>query len=137
MPVNLSYPKNREIQVKLAAVTFADTTARQIMALPKGAIIAGLYVIGATVSNAATTGTLGLGSTTAANEYMTGYDVKAAATGEGYNPAGAAAVGSALCTPLTADVAVYALYAETGAGATTGAWTILVEWYMPGGGETL
>lgn len=139
MAVSLSYPKNRECQSKLAAVTFADTTARQIMSLPKGAIIAGIYIIGSVTASGGTlsAATLNVGSTTTATEYVAAFDVYGA-TGEGYHPAGAAAVGSALCTPLTADVAVYAKYIEgTGSGATAGAWTVKVEWYMPGGGETL
>jgi hypothetical protein len=137
MAVTMSYPKPRATQAKLATMTFADTTARELFKLPKYAVIVGIYVIGATASDAATTGTLSIGTSVTATELMSGYDVKTAATGEGYNPAGAAAVGSAMGTPLTTDKSIYGIYAETGTGAAAGAWTIKVEYFMTGPGETL
>jgi hypothetical protein len=135
--INMSYPKPRATQTKLAAMTYADTTARELFVLPKNAVIVGIYVIGATASNAATTGTLSIGSSATATEYMSGFDVKTAADGVGYNPAGGKAVGSAMATPLTTDVHVYGIYAETGAGASAGAWTIKIEYFVTGPGETL
>lgn len=139
MAVNLSYPKPRSTQTKLAAVTYADTTARQIMSLPKGAVIVGIYIIGSATAAGGTlsAATLNIGSTTTATEYVAGFDVFGT-TGEGYHAAGATAVGSALATPLTADVAVYAKYIEaTGSGATAGAWTVKVEYFVSSGNETL
>jgi hypothetical protein len=67
---------------------------------------------------------------------MASYDVKTAATGEGYNPAGAAAVGSAMATKLTADVSVYGKYTGVG-GGDSGSWVVKVEYYVTGPGETL
>ena len=93
--VSLSYPKTRESLEKVIKVVSTDTTAFQGAVLPKDALITGIYVIGHAVNTAVTYASLGIGSTTSANEFMTGFDIKAAATGEGYNPAGAAAVGSA------------------------------------------
>jgi hypothetical protein len=139
MAVTLSYPKPRSCQEKLATVTFADTTAREIMKLPKYAVIEGIYIIGSAAAAGGTlsAGTLNVGSTTTATEYVAGFDV-VGATGEGYHTAGAAAVGSAMCTPLTSDVSVYAKYIEvTGSGATAGSWTVKIEYYVTGPGETL
>jgi hypothetical protein len=131
-------PKSRDGLIKLATIARTDTTAKELFGLPKTAIIAGIYVIGAAASDAATTATVGIGSSTSANEYMTGFDVKTAATGEGYNIAGAAAVGSAMATPIANDVVVYGIYAETGTASTTGGpWTIKLEYYVPGPGEAL
>lgn len=138
MAVNTLTPPSRSILTKFGSLARTDTTAKELFGLPKGAIICGIYVIGAAASNAATTATIGIGSTTSANEYMASYDVKTAATGEGYNIAGAAAVGSAMATPITADVIVYGIYAETGTASTSGgAWTVKVQYYLAGPGEVL
>lgn len=134
--VNMSYPKPRDVLEKYGIVTTSDTTARNIMTLPKDAMITGLYVIGSAVHNDSVSATLGVGSTTAANEYISGFDIKAT-TGEGYHPAGAAAVGSAMATRLTADVPVYAKLTLGGATNTGGPWTVKVEYVVPGSGETI
>lgn len=135
---NVLTPKARDLLTKLGTIARTDTSAKELFGLPKGSIIAGIYVIGAAASDAATTATVGIGSTTSANEYMTGYDVKTAGTGEGYNPAGGAAVGSAMATPIASDLPVYGIYAETGTASTTGGpWTIKLEYYLAGPGEVL
>jgi hypothetical protein len=135
---NVLTPKARALLTKIGSIARTDTTAKELFGLPKDAVIAGIYVIGAAVSNAGTTATIGTGSTATANEHMTGYDVKTAATGEGYSAAGAAAVGSALMTKQTADIPVYGIYAETGGASTAGGpWYVKYEYYMPGPGEVL
>ena len=135
---NVLTPKAREVLVKFGTIARTDTTAKELFGIPKGAYIVGVYVIGAAVSNAGTSAVIGIGSTTSANEYMASYDVKTAATGEGYNPAGAAAVGSAFATALTADTAVYGKYTESGTASSSGGdWTIKVEYCMTGPGESL
>lgn len=130
-------PKRKESVEVFGALTYADTTAVELFRLPKGAQIVGIYVIGSAVSNAVTTATIGIGSTTAANEYLASYDVKTAATGEGYNPAGAAAVGSALNTKLTADTVVYGKYADTGGAGTAGSWVVKLEYVVLGPNESI
>ena len=135
---NTLTPKARSTLCKMGSLARTDTTAKELFGLPKDAVIVGIYVIGGAVSNAATTATIGTGSTATANEHMTGYDVKTAATGEGYNPAGAAAVGTALGTKLTTDTPVYGIYAETGTASTSGGpWIVKYEYYVTGPGETL
>ena len=136
LPTTIS-PKGRDLITKLGTLAYTDTTAKQLFALPKGAIIAGIYIIGATASNAGTTATVSVGSSATSNEYVSGFDVKTAATGVGYNPAAGKAVGSAMCTPITADTIVYGIYAESGTAGSAGAWTIKMEYYMPGPGEVL
>lgn len=134
--VNLSYPKPRSAQEKFIKIVRTDTTAFQGAYLPKDAVVTGLYVIGHAASDAATTATIGIGTTTAANEILASFDVKTAATGEGYNPAGAAAVGTYMATKLTADTPVYAKYAETGTASTVGGpWYVKVEYVVVGSGE--
>lgn len=133
--VSLSYPKNRDCYVKFVKVLYTDTTAFVGAYLPKDAIITGLYVVGHAVSGAVSSAVIGIGSTSAANEYMASYDVKTAATGEGYNPAGAAAVGTALCAKLTADTPVYAKYTGVGGSDSGGPWFVKIEYTVPGPGE--
>lgn len=136
--VSLSYPKTRESLEKTIKVVRTDTTAFVATVLPKDAVITGMYVIGHAASNAASTATVSVGTTATANEYLDGFDVKTAATGEGYNPAGAAAVGSAFMTKLTADVPVYAKYAETGTASTSGGpWFVKIEYSVVGSGEDI
>jgi len=133
---NTLTPKARSLLTKMGTIAYTNTTATVLFGLPKDALIVGIYVIGAAASAAVTSAVIGIGSTTAANEYMASYDVKTAATGEGYNPAGAAAVGSAMATKLTADVSVYGKYTGVG-GGDSGSWVVKVEYYVTGPGETL
>jgi len=135
--VSLNYPKVRESLTKFVKVLYTDTTAFIGAWLPKDAIITGMYVIGHAVSGAVTSAVIGVGSTSAANEYLASYDVKTAATGEGYNSAGAAAVGTAFCTKLTADTPVYAKYTGVGGGDSGGPWFVKIEYTVPGGGEDI
>jgi hypothetical protein len=95
-----------------------------------------MYVIGHAASNAVTTATVSVGTTATANELLDAFDVKTAATGEGYNPAGAAAVGTAFMSKRTADTPLYAKYAETGGASSSGGpWFVKIEYFVPGPGE--
>jgi len=136
--VSLSYPKVRESLEKTIKIVRTDTTAFVATVLPKDAVLTGMYVIGQVASNAGTTATVSVGTTATANELLNGFDVKTAATGEGYNPAGAAAVGTAFMEKLTADVPVYAIYAETGGASSAGGpWYVKIEYSVVGSGETI
>jgi len=136
--VSLSYPKTRESLEKVIKVVRTDTTAFVGAWLPKDAVITGMYVVGQAASDAATSASISAGSTATANEYLATFDVKTAATGEGYSPAGAAAVGSAFMEKLTADTPVYAKYVEAGTASTVGGpWYIKIEYAVVGPGETI
>lgn len=136
--VSLSYPKIRDGLVKVIKIVRTDTTAFLAAWLPKDAVLTGMYVVGQAASDAATSASISVGNTTTANEYLATFDVKTAATGEGYNPAGAAAVGSAFMEKLTADTPVYAKYAEAGTASTTGGpWYVKLEYTVVGAGETV
>jgi hypothetical protein len=132
-----SNPKARDSLTKYIQIARADTTAAVKAWLPRDAILSGLYVIGAVASDATTSASISVGTTATANEFIDAFDVKTAATGEGYNPAGAAAVGSAMATKLTVDTPVYAKYTFSGANTTGGPWTVKVEYFVTGPGETL
>jgi len=136
--VSLSYPKVRESLEKVVKIVRTDTTAFVGAWLPKDAVITGMYVVGQAASNAGTTATIDVGTTATANELLASYDVKTAATGEGYNPAGAAAVGSAFMEKLTADTPVYAKYTESGTASSAGGpWFVKIEYSVVGSGETI
>ena len=132
-----SNPKARGGLTKYIQIARADTTAAVKAWLPRDAILAGMYVIGAVASDATTSASISVGTTATANEFLDAYDVKTAATGEGYNVAGAAAVGSAMATKLTVDTPVYAKYTFSGANTTGGPWTVKIEYFVTGPGETL
>jgi hypothetical protein len=136
MSVTLSYPKPRSTQEKLVSVARTDTTAAVVAWLPKNAVISGLYVIGAVASDATTSASVSIGTTSSANEIINAYSVLSTA-GEGYHPAGGAAVGSIMQSPLTVDTPVYSKYASSGAQTTGGPWTVKIEYYVTGPGETL
>ncbi len=124
-------PRARSVQSKFFTIARTDTTAAIRAYLPKDSFIVGAYVIGAAASDAATSAVIGVGSTSSANEFVASYDVKTAATGEGYNPVGGAAVGSAFGTRLTADTPIYVKYTESGTASTTGGdWIVKLEYFV-------
>ena len=131
-------PKAYESYTKYAVVTRTDTTAFKAFILPKTAIIVGMYVLGQSISNAGTTATVNAGSTTTANEFLAGYTVLSAATGQGYNPASSYVPANIMGKQLNVDTPFYAKYAETGTASTSGGpWIIKVEYIVPGPGEKL
>lgn len=136
--VNLNYPKPRGSQYKVIKVVRTDTTAFVGAHLPKDSTLVGAYVIGGAASDAGTTATIGVGSTSSANEFISGYDVKTAATGAGYSPVGGAAVGTAFMSKLTADTPLYAKYTESGTASSAGGpWYVKIEYAVIGGGEDI
>lgn len=136
MSVTLSYPKPRSTQTKLFQVARTDTTAAVFAWLPKRAVIIGEYIIGAVSSDATTSAAVSVGTTSTSDELIAAYSVLTTG-GEGYHPAGASAVGSAMATPLTVDTPVYAKYAGVGAETTGGPWTVKIEYFVTGPGETI
>lgn len=111
---------------KTRNITRTMTTATALCSLPKGSRILRLS-LGGTASDAGTTATVSIGTTSASsNELINAYDVKTAGTGTGMHVlAGAAGVFPYLCT---ADTTIYALYAETGAASAAGSWKLVVEY---------
>lgn len=115
---------------KIIQVTRSDTTAFDAFVLPKGAVIAGAYVCGPVVSNAATTAIIDIGTNPGtADEIVDSFDVKT--NGKGYFNVGSAG-GTAMGTQLTADTLYKAAYAETGTASSAGGpWLVKVEYYIP------
>jgi hypothetical protein len=137
MAVTLSYPKPRDTISKHISIARANTTAAVMAWLPKHAIPTGYFIMGQVASDATTSASISVGTTATSNELIATYDVKTAATGEGFNVAGAAAVGPTLGANLTVDTPVYAKYTSSGAETTGGPWIVRIDYFMPGPGETV
>lgn len=126
-------PPARELLTKVAQVVRTDTTRFDAFVLPKDAVVAGVYVLGATASDAVTTATITVGTGASGTELINGFSVKT--NGAGYFTVGTAG-GSSIGTQLTADTLFKAVYAETGTASTTGGpWLVKVEYYIPGSGS--
>ena len=110
------------------SVARTNTTAKTLFTLPQDAVIIGLSVIGAAVSNAGTTATISVGVVGGnGHDYLNAYDVKGA-TGAGQQVPSAATLPA---TALTADTSVTAIYAETGTASTSGGpWVVVVEYVV-------
>lgn len=123
-------PPAIECLTKTIQVKRTDTTAFDAFVLPKGAVIAGAYVVGAVASDAATSAIIDVGTNPGtADEIIDSFDVKT--YGKGYFNAGAA-VGASMSTQLTADTLYKAMYTESGTASTTGGpWLVKVEYYIP------
>jgi hypothetical protein len=117
----------KDVAVKTRAVARTMTTGTAICKIPKGSRILGITVQGV-ASDSATAATLSFGTSATATEYVTGHDVKTAATGTG--PVWCKQVSGTMGGVLTADTTIYAIYAETGA-ASVGNWYASV-WYTTG-----
>lgn len=112
--------------VQVASVTRAMTTATSLFTLPLDAMIIGLTIVGAAVSNAGTTATLSLGIVGGnGHDYLNTMDVKGS-TGAGQQVPSAATLPT---SALTADTIVTATYAETGTASTSGGpWVVCLEY---------
>lgn len=122
-------PVSKDVSMKAFQVSRTDTTASVKLVLPGDATITDLKIIGA-ASNAATTATLSVGSSSTATEYINGQDVKTA--GGMIRPTttfSSTNLPNLESAPVSGDVVIYAKYAETGTASSAGGpWTVLVEY---------
>ena len=128
--INTTTPPSVDTYTKVIQVARTDTTAFEAFVLPKGAVISGAYVVGATSSNAATSAVIEVGTNPGtSNEIIDDFDVKT--NGAGYDPVGSTG-GSAMGTQLTADTLYKAMYTEAGTASSAGGpWLVKVEYYIP------
>ena len=92
--------------------------------LPAGAVITKVLVVVLTAFNAGATNTLAVGQNAGHNDIIATTDVSLAATGSTDVTRG---VGLAAVINSTTDIAVSAVYTQTGAAATAGKEIILIE----------
>lgn len=119
-------PKAKDVQVKVFNVLRTDTTASVKAVLPADASIIDIIINGA-ASNAGTTATVSIGSTSAATEYVNGQDVKTA--GGTIRPTSTLSTNIPNIEPIpnTGDLQLWAKYAETGAASSAGGpYTVMV-----------
>ena len=133
--VTSTTPPAIELLAKVVQVARTDTTAFDAFILPKGSVVAGAYVLGATASDAATTAIIDVGTNPGTSDQIVdSFSVKT--NGLGYFAVGAAS-GAYMSTQLTADTLFKARYAETGTASTTGGpWLVKVEYYYPQPGNS-
>lgn len=129
---------SKGVQTLRGFVTRTDTVAKQLFTLPKNARVLFFSVYGFAASNAGTTATLSLGKQGGTGaEYLSAYDVKTAASGNGLTFPNAQLLIGYNTTPadlakLSTDVTITGTYAETGAASNAGGpWTIEV-FYVTG-----
>lgn len=130
-PVGLSYPKPRELITKIIPIARTDSSTVKT-ALPKDAIVAGIYVLqtAAAVTGAAT---FNLGWSGATTGLLNGFTM--ATTSVGYAPGGAA-TGAQVGVKLTQDQVVIATY-SVGTSTAGGTGYVKIEYFVPGPGEAI
>jgi hypothetical protein len=126
MPTSPITIPSKDIQTKAFDVTRTMTAGTdRAFQLPKGARILAFILTGV-ASNAGTTATLSVGTTSGTPvEYVNAVSVLAAGVGDGVQvlKGVAGAVGQ---PKLSADTMVYVKYGETGAASSAGSWTLWV-----------
>lgn len=127
----LSYPKGRDVIVKVAAIARADSSTLK-MFLPKGSVVAYVFVHqqANAVTGAATYNLGWAGSTTA---LLNAFSLPT--TSVGLVTAGTAAGTGIMAVPLTADQQVIATFGGASSAGATG--FVIVGYYLVGPGETL
>ena len=133
--VTSTTPPAVNVLCKTVQIARTDTVAFDAFTLPSGSVLAGVYVMGVTNSDATTTAVIHLGSNPGTtNEVLTSFSVKST-TGQGYHQAGVAA-GTKIGVQVTADTLIQAKYVGVGAETTGGPWVVKAEYYFPQSGFT-
>lgn len=119
----------KDVYAKSFAVTRSMTGGTdKAFVLPKNSVLIG-YFLGGRASDAGTTATLSLGTTSGTPvEHVNAVSVLAAGQGNGFQSlVGVAGIAG---TKLTVDTTVFVKYTETGGASTVGNWTLTVIYEM-------
>lgn len=120
-------PSNKDVQCKVFAVSRTDTAASVKCVLPGDSTIIDMRIFSPTASDAATTAVVSVGITGANTQFLNTVDVKAAAGM--IRPTSKLTNMMNLENPPAADIAINAIYAETGTASTTGGpFYVIVEY---------
>jgi hypothetical protein len=119
----------KDVYAKSFAVTRSMTGGTdKAFVIPKNSVLIG-YFLGGTASNAGTTATLSIGTTSGTPvEHVNAVNVLAAGQGNGFQPL--VGVTGIAGTKLTVDTTVFVKYAETGGASSAGNWTLTVMYEM-------
>lgn len=132
MPVNLSYPKPRDIYVKIVPIARTDSSTEKCV-LPKDAVITGVFVL-QDVAAVTAAATFDLGFTGDTDGLLNDFSM-AVTTPVGFVAAGAAA-GSAVGTKLDSDKVILSTY-TAGSSTAGGTGYVFIHYFVAGAGETL
>lgn len=112
-------PTNKDVQVKVFAVNRTDTVATVKCVLPGDATIIDMRIFSPVASDAATTAVVSVGIPGTNTYFLNTVDVKAAA-GKIAITSKAANMMNLENIPVSTDIIINAIYAETGTASTTG-----------------
>lgn len=121
-------PVSKDVSAKAFQVARTDTTASVKCMLPADSSIINVYMVGV-ASNAATTATVSVGTTSTATEIINAQDVKTAGGMIRPTTTFSTSYPNLENIPLGGDIAIYAKYAETGTASSAGGpYTVVVEY---------
>lgn len=131
MPVTLSYPKPRDIQVKVVSIARTDSSTEKCV-LPKDAVICGVFVH-QTVAASTAAGAFNLGWSGATTALLNAFSMPTSTVGYA---AGGSATGASVGTKLDSDKTVIASY-TVGSSTAGGTGYVVIQYFVPGPGEGL
>ena len=131
MAVNMSYPKPRNLIVKIVDIARTDSSTEKCR-LPKGAIVADVEVL-QEVNASTDVGTFSLGWSGTTDALVNAFSM--ATTKVGLVKAGTAVGSAVLGTPLDSDKKVISSY-TVGLSTAGGTGKVIIKYFMPGPGET-
>lgn len=131
MPINLSYPKPRNLQMKVVPIARTDSSTEKCV-LPKDAVICGVFVHQLVAASTAA-GAFNLGWSGSATALVNAFSM--ATSSVGYTTAGTAA-GASVGTKLDSDKTVLASY-TVGSSTAGGTGYVVIQYFVPGPGEGL
>jgi len=110
------------------SVARTDTSAKDLFTLKAGDIPVRIFTWGTAASNAGTSATISLGSTSNVAYFLAGLDVKSTTLTSGGLGQAVPSSAANLATPLAFDTTVQATYAEGGSASSTGGpWIVYME----------
>lgn len=131
MPVTLSYPKPRDIRVKVVPIARTDSSTEKCV-LPKDAVICGIFVH-QTVAASTAAGAFNLGWSGATTALLNAFSMPTSTVGFA---AGGSATGASVGTKLDSDKTVIASY-TVGSSTAGGTGYVVIQYFVPGPGEGL
>ncbi len=131
MPVTLSYPKPRDIKVKVVSIARTDSSTEKCV-LPKDAVICGVFVH-QTVAASTAAGAFNLGWSGATTALLNAFSMPTSSVGYA---AGGSATGASVGTKLDSDKTVIASY-TVGSSTAGGTGYVVIQYFVPGPGEGL
>ncbi len=131
MPVTLSYPKPRDIRVKVVPIARTDSSTEKCV-LPKDAVICGIFVH-QTVAASTAAGAFNLGWSGATTALLNAFSMPTSTVGFA---AGGSATGASVGTKLDSDKTVLASY-TVGSSTAGGTGYVVIQYFVPGPGEGL